>query len=80
MEENWLSSIMLDDRNSEAISSFQWALALLSVNMGSWKGRLKEMETDLWKYDEDSESELLTSSEQETLWVTAIRVYCGKIQ
>ena len=40
----------------------------------------KEMETDLWKYDEDSESELLTSSEQETLWVIVIRAYCGKLQ
>lgn len=50
------------------------------MNMGFGKGQPKEMETDLWEYDEDSESELLTSSEQETLWVTAMRAYCGKIQ
>lgn len=79
VEENWLTRIMLDDLNSERLSSFQWTLALLSVNKGSWKGQPKEMETDLWKYDEDSESELLTSSEQETLWVRVIRAYCGKL-
>lgn len=64
---------MLDDQNSEAVSSFQWAMPLPSVNMGFGKGQPKEMETDLKKYEEGSESELLTSSEQETLWVTAIR-------
>lgn len=48
--------------------------------MGFGKGPPKEMETDLWKYDENSKSELLTSSERETLWVMAIRAYCGKIQ
>lgn len=58
----------------------QWVLALLRVNTGFGEGQPKEMETDLWEYDEDSESELLTASEQETLWVMAIRTYCGKIQ
>lgn len=47
MEENWLNRIMLDDENSEAVSSFRWALALPSVNMGFGKGQPKEMETDL---------------------------------
>lgn len=48
-------------------------MPLPSVNMGFGKGQPKEMETDLKKYEEGSESELLTSSEQGTLWVTAIR-------
>lgn len=71
---------MPDDQNSEAVNSFQWALALPNVNVRCEKGQPKEMESDLQKYDEDGESELLTSSEQETPWVTAIRAYSGKIQ
>lgn len=54
---------MLDDQNREAVSSFQQTLAMLSVNMRFGKGQPKEMEMDLWKYDENSESELLTSSD-----------------
>ena len=48
---------------------------------GTWERPAKgNGETDLSKYDEGSESELLISSEQGTLWVTAHRADCGKIQ
>lgn len=65
---------MVDDQKSEAVSSF---LDTAHMKMGFGKGWLKAVGTDLWKYDEDSESELLTLSVQETMWVTAIRAYCG---
>lgn len=65
---------MVDDQKSEAVSSF---LDTAHMKMGFGKGWLKVVGTDLWNYDEDSESELLTLSVQETMWVTAIRAYCG---
>lgn len=47
LEENWLNRITPDDQNSEAVNSFQWALALLNVNVRFEKDQPKEMDSDL---------------------------------